>query len=248
MVDDQDIRRKEWFCVTTRRRVLFWVVILVLAATPSSAEVQLFVTKNTVKLYDPGLGEHSVLNDFSAAGWKTHNNLAVVWSDREVMAYDVRTHQWIPLDGLSVRSALLSDELAVVWGPQAVAVFNGPEPQWVVGPALQGAVKTALVSRKMALAMTHNEFMVYDSVLKNWQTAVMDHAEAVFDGALGDNLAVCWDAQEVCVYDMTTHRWEVRPVPGVQAAVVLERELRVVTAESVHTYDAMKHRWSQKPR
>ncbi len=231
-----------------KRYVLPMVALLVFAATPSTAEVRLFVTKNTVKLYDPGLDAHSVLNDFSTVGWKTHNNLAVIWSDQEVMAYDIRTHQWIPLDGLSARSALLSDELAVVWGPKNVAVFNGRIPEWILGPEPQGVIETALVSRKMALAMTQNEFMVYDSILKNWQTAAMEHAEASFDGSLGDNLAVCWDTQEVCVYDMTTHRWDVRPIPGVQAAVVLDREVRVVTADSIHTYDAMKHRWFQKTR
>ncbi len=231
-----------------KKCALFVVASLVFAATPSLAEVQLFVTKNTVKLYDPGLDAHSILNNFSTAGWKTHNNLAMVWSKNEVMAYDIRTHQWIPLDNFTARSALLSDELAVVWNPKAVAVFNGKVPEWIVGPEPQGVIKTALISRKMALAMTENEFMVYDSILKDWQTATMENTETAFDGSLGDNLAVCWDAQEVCVYDMTTHRWDVRSIPGIQAAVVLKREVRVVTADTIHTYDAMKHRWFQKVR
>lgn len=232
-----------------RISVLALAVALFLSLAVSAfGEVQLFVTKNTVKLYDPGLGEHSVLNDFSVVGWKTHNDLAVVWSDREVLAYDVKIHQWIPLDGFSATSALLTDGFAVVWQPRGVAVFDSSKPGWVVGPPTQNAIRTALLSRKMALAMTSNEFMVYDSVLGNWQTAAMDNAEAVFDGTLGDNLAVCWDSQEVCVYDMTMHRWDVRPIQGVQAAVVLDREVRVVTAYKIHTYDAMKHRWFERDR
>lgn len=227
---------------------LLIVLAAALFAVPASGEVKLFVSKNTVKLYDPMLKEHSVLNDFAVAGWKTHNNLAVVWRDGEILAYDIRSHQWIPLNGFSARMALLSDEFAVAWNSGEVAVFDAAAPRWVVGPSTQGTIKTALLSRKMALAMTGHEFMVYDSVLGNWQTAAMDNAERVFDGSVGDNLAVCWDEADVCVYDMTVHRWEVRAIPGVQAAVVLDRELRVVTSDRIYTYDAMKHRWFERDR
>ncbi len=227
---------------------LFVVALWATLAIPAMGEVRLFVTKNTVKLYDPVLNDHSVLNDFAVSGWKTHNNLAVVWDDDEVLAYDIRSHQWIPLSGVSVQMALLTDEFAIVWNKGGTAVFDSSVPQWVVAPPTQGEIKTALLSRKIALAMTDHEFMVYDSVLRNWQTAAMDNAERVFDGAVGDNLAVCWDAYDVCVYDMTMHRWEIKPIAGVQAAVVLDKELRLVTADKIYTYDAMKHRWFDKVR
>lgn len=233
-----------------RKKCLLFLGIALLAfmVSPAFGEVRLFVTKNTVKLYDPVLKDHSVLNNFSVSGWKTHNNLAVVWSDSEVLAYDIRTHQWIPLTGVSVQMALLTDNFAIVWNKDGTAVFDASVPQWIIAPPTKGDIKTALLSRKIALAMTDHEFMVYDSVLRNWQTAAMENTDRTFDGAVGDNLAVCWDAYDVCVYDMTMHRWEIKPIAGVQAAVVLDRELRVVTADRIYTYDAMKHRWFDKVR
>lgn len=233
-----------------KKKVLAAVTLLlvIMTAMPAFSEVRLFVTKNTVKLYDPVLKTHSVLNDFRSSGWKTHNNLAVVWNDREVLAYDIRSHQWIPLPGFAARSALLSDELAVVWQDNGVAVYDAAGPQWIVGPETVEPIKTALLSRKIAVAMTSFEFMVYDSVLRRWETASMESVETAFDGGIGDNLAVCWDANEVCVYDMTMHRWQVRSIPGIQATIVLEREARVFTADSIYTYDAMKHRWFEKVR
>lgn len=234
----------------SRKSTMIALAMLILTAfcLPAFGEVQLFVTKNTVKLYDPVLNDHSVLNDFAVSGWKTHNNLAVVWNDNEVLAYDIRTHQWIPLSGVSVQMALLTDDFAVVWNKDGAAVFDASVPSWTVAPPTQGEIKTALLSRKIALAMTDNEFMVYDSVLRSWQTATMDNTDRVFDGSVGDNLAVCWDDYDVCVYDMTMHRWEIKPIEGVQAAVVLDKELRIVTSDKIYTYDAMKHRWFEKVR
>ena len=147
---------------------LFVVALWAALAIPAMGEVRLFVTKNTVKLYDPVLKDHSVLNDFAVSGWKTHNNLAVVWDDDEVLAYDIRSHQWIPLSGVSVQMALLTDEFRHSPGNKGgTAVFDSSVPS--VGrsaPLHRGEIKTALLSRKIALAMTDHEFMVYDSVLR----------------------------------------------------------------------------------
>ena len=62
------------------KRMLFALALaaLVFSAAAAFAEVQLFVSKNTVKVYDPGLKNYSVLNDFHANGWKTHNYLALI--------------------------------------------------------------------------------------------------------------------------------------------------------------------------
>lgn len=220
-------------------------LILLLAATGAFAEVRVFVSKNTVKVYDPVLKTHSVLNSFMTQGWRTHNNLALVWDAEDVQVYDIRTHQWTPLQGFSAVSGLLSENLAVVWEKNRLAVYDARQPGWIVSPVTLTSIQTEFISGGMAAALTEGNFVVYDPVLHKWcWTEEME----VFEAVLGDNLAACWNNDSVFVYDTTLHQWVDRDIEDAQAAVVEDYRLSVFTADHVYAYDAMNHRWSSKER
>jgi hypothetical protein len=228
---------------------LFFAVvtaILILSLPqPVVAEVRLFVDRVTVRVDDPTLGQPSILNDFYPKGHRTHNNLALVWNDRSVWVYDIRVHQWMSQDGFAPLSGLLSDELALAWEPGRAAVYDSRDRRWVVSEALPGKIKGPLLSRNMA-AMTCTEgFVVYDPLLKAWQTA---GNFAVRQAQLGDNLAVAWDEKDAILYDTTVRQWVVKEGIVPQAAIVEPYKVSIYSAEKIYVYDAMTHRWQEGPR
>jgi hypothetical protein len=206
---------------------------LVFSAAAAFAEVQLFVSKNTVKVYDPELKNYSVLNDFHANGWKTHNYLALVWDANDAWAYDIRTHEWLPLNGFAAVNTVMSDNYAMIWEPITT-------------------VRSPLISRGMGAMLTDAEFVVFDPVLHEWKAFETERAGSGetfdWDAVLGDRLAVCWDDTKVVLYDTTLHQWQEKEIAKVQAALMDEYSVKVFTADNVYLYDAMKHRWSVKER
>jgi hypothetical protein len=218
---------------------------LLLAAEVAAAEVQLFIDKFTVRVMDPTLGRMSVLNDFRPQGWKTHNNLALVWNDRDTYVYDVRTHQWLPLLGFAPQSGMLSDEAALVWAGTRAAIYDARERRWIQSPFIQGAVRGPFLSRGLVGILSELQFVVYDPVLREWR------ASEVFDprdAQISDNLVACWGAQEAQVYDLTMHQWMRKVGIRVQAAIVEEYRLSLYTADSIFVWDALTHRWSEQAR
>jgi len=237
-----------------KNRSIFWIsLMLVFAvmitvmpfAVPSDAEVRLVVDKNTVRVNDPALGQQSILNDFQTQGYRTHNNMALVWNSSSVWVYDIRTHQWLNLQGFSAVSGLLSDELALAWGQEKVAVFSAPDRNWVVSDAMPSPIKGQLLSRKMAAVSCEDAFVVYDPVLKTWQTA---GDFEVRDAELGDNLAVAWDEKDVIIYDLTLHQWVLKKGLSPQACIVEPFKVSIYSSDRIYIYDAMSHRWQDMPR
>jgi len=231
---------------------VFALLALACSAFAAYAEVQLFVSKNTVKVYDPELKNYSVLNDFNANGWKTHNYLALVWDANGVLAYDIRTHEWLPLQGFIAVNTVMSDNYAMVWETSRVAIFDAKARKWIVSPEPITDVKSPLISRGMGAMLTEAEFVVFDPVLHEWKSIETERAGSgekfAWDAVLGDRLAICWDDAKVILYDTTLHQWQQKEIAKVQAALMDEYSVKVFTAGEVHTYDAMKHRWSVKER
>lgn len=220
------------------------ITVMSLAAS-SDAEVRLFIDKNTVRVNDPALGQQSILNDFQTQGHRTHNNMALVWNSDSVWVYDIRTHQWLNLQGFSAVSGLLSDELALAWGREKAAVFSAPDRNWVVSEAMPSPIKGQLLSRKMAAVSCEDAFVVYDPVLKTWQTA---GDFEVRDAELGDNLAVAWDAEDAIIYDLTLHQWVLKNGISPQACIVEPFKVSIYSSDRIYIYDAMSHRWQDMPR
>ena len=214
-------------------------------ASMSEAEVRLFVDKNTVRVQDPALGQQSILNDFHANGHRTHNNMALVWNSSSVWVYDIRTHQWLNIQNFSAVSGLLSDELALAWEGQRVAVFSAPDRSWVVSDTMPSPIKGQLLSRKMAAVSCEDAFVVYDPVLKAWQTA---GDFEVKDAQLGDNLAVAWDDEDALIYDLTLHQWILKKGLSPQACIVEPFKVSIYSSDKIHIYDAMSHRWQEMSR
>ncbi|MDD4364462.1 MAG: hypothetical protein PHF19_01855 [Synergistales bacterium] len=229
------------------RFVVALLAVMVLAAVslPAQAEVRLFVDRVTVRVDDPTLGQPSILNDFYPKGHRTHNNLALVWNETSVWVYDIRVHQWMSLDGFAPLAGMLSDELALAWEPGRVAVYDSRDRRWVTSEALPGRVKSPLLSRKMAAVTCEEGFVVYDPLLKAWQTA---GDFAVQEAQLGDNLAVAWDGRDAVIYDTTVRQWVVKEGIAPQAAIVEPYAVSIYSAEKIYTYDAMTHRWGETPR
>lgn len=221
------------------------LLLVMVSVASAGAEVRLFVDKNTVRVNDPDLGQPSILNDFNAQGYRTHNYLALVWDSTSVWVYDIRTHQWLNVQGFSAVSGLLTDDLAMAWGTDRVAVFSAPDRNWVVSETTPSPVTGQLISRKMAAVTCLDAFIVYDPVLKAWQTARDFHVK---DAELGDNLAAAWDDSNVLLYDLTLHQWVVKEGIAAQACIVESYKVSIYTAEVVHVYDARSHRWQTEPR
>ena len=237
---------------TKRMLCALALAALVFSAAAAFAEVQLFVSKNTVKVYDPELKNYSVLNDFHANGWKTHNYLALVWDANDAWAYDIRTHEWLPLNGFAAVNTGMSDNYAMVWEPTRVAIFDAKARKWIVSPEPITTVRSPLISRGMGAMLTDAEFVVFDPVLHEWKAFETERAGSGetfdWDAVLGDRLAVCWDDTKVVLYDTTLHQWQEKEIAKVQAALMDEYSVKVFTADNVYLYDAMKHRWSVKER
>ncbi|MCF7936628.1 MAG: hypothetical protein K9L28_09845 [Synergistales bacterium] len=230
-----------------RHKVLTALVILLsvaFCATAADAVVQTFIDKNTVRVNDPELGK-TVLNDFSPTGWRTHNYLVLVWNDMEAATYDIRTHQWMFIDGFAPVSGLLSDNVAMIWEPSRVAVFDARARQWIASDFDMQEITQPLLSRGMAAVTTLDEFVVYDPVLVEWEIL---GGVAPRDALLGDNLAVCWNTSDAYVYDTTLHRWIRKEGIEPQACIMEDYKLSIYTAGSIHIYDAMTHRWTSEAR
>ncbi|MDO9508448.1 MAG: hypothetical protein Q7I97_03755 [Thermovirgaceae bacterium] len=216
-----------------------------LTPQPAGAEVRLFVDKHTVRVNDPGLGQPSILNDFNPSGYRTHNYLALVWNSHSVWVYDIRTHQWMSTEGFAPMSGLLSDELALVWERGRVAVYSAPDHSWVVSAELPSPITGQLISRGMAAVTCEDAFVVYDPVLKTWQTA---GDFMVGDAELGDNLAVAWDENDALIYDLTLHQWVMKEGIAPQACIVEPFKVSIYSSDRIYIYDAMSHRWQDMPR
>lgn len=221
------------------------LITVMLFVVSSDAEVRLFVDKNTVRVNDPALGQQSILNDFQTQGYRTHNNMALVWNSSSVWVYDIRTHQWLNLQGFSAISGLLSDELALAWGQEKVAIFSAPDRSWVVSDNMPSPIKGQLLSRKMAAVSCEDAFVVYDPVLKTWQTA---GDFEVKDAELGDNFAVAWDENDAIIYDLTLHQWVLKKGLSPQACIVEPFKVSIYSSDRIYIYDAMSHRWQDMPR
>ena len=225
--------------------LLFCGFLPLLQPLAADAEVHLFVDKQTVRVNDPALPQPSILNSFNPSGYRTHNDLALVWNDHSVWVYDIRTHQWIPQEGFAPMAGLLSDELALAWERGRVAVFSAPDRSWVISGPMNSPITGQLLSRGMAAVTCENAFVVYDPILKTWQVA---GDFRVKDAELGDNLAVAWDANDVVMYDTTLHQWVMKQGIRPQACIVEPYKVSVFTAEKIYVYDAMTHRWQDMPR
>ncbi len=240
--------RKVWMKKTTGFLgvvVLIGILFTFLLPLSVQAEVHLFVDKQTVRVNDPALEQPSILNSFNPKGYRTHNNLALVWNDHSVWVYDIRTHQWIPQEGFAPVAGLLSDELALAWEPGRAAVFSAPNRSWVISAPMTSRITGQLLSRGMAAITCENAFVVYDPVLKTWQVA---GDFRVKDAELGDNLAVAWDANDAVIYDTTLHQWVLKQGVRPQACIVEPYKVSIFAAEKIHVYDAMTHRWQDMPR
>ena len=126
-----------------------------------------------------------------------------------------------------------------------VAVFSAPERSWVVSETMPTPIKGQLISRKMAAVICEDAFVVYDPVLKTWQTA---GDFEVRDAELGDNLAVAWDENDVIIYDLTLHQWVLKKDLSPQACIVEPFKVSIYASDRIYIYDAMSHRWQDMPR
>lgn len=220
-------------------------VVLLVFPLVAGAEVRLFVDKNTVRVHDPELGQPSILNNFQSNGHRTHNYMALVWDSNSVWVYDIRTHQWLNIQGFSAVSGLLSDDLAMAWERERVAVFNAQDRNWVLSDTTPSPITGQQISRKMAAVTCEDAFVVYDPVLKTWQTA---GDFEVKNAQTGDNLAVAWDDDDVVIYDLTMHQWIVKQGIAPQACIIEPFKVSVYSSDRIHVYDAMSHRWQDMPR
>lgn len=209
------------------------------------AEVQLFIDANTVRVQDPGLGQPSVLNDFRTKGHRTHNNLALVWSENDAWVYDIRTHQWLSQGDFQTLLGSLSDNFALIWNANEAAVFDAKNAMWIRSEQMPWEINGALLSRGLAALTGEAGFVVYDPVLKEWQYA---NDFAVKKAQVGDWLAAAWDDNAVAIYDLTMHQWVLREGISPQACIIDNKKITVFTANTLYTYDAMSHRWSEKAR
>ncbi len=225
-------------------KVVGVLVLLVVVCSVAGAEVRLFVDKHQVKVWDPTLKSHSILPNFSPTGWRTHNYLALVWNDQSAWVYDIRTHQWIPLDGIKPINGILSDNYALVWNKNYLAVYDAAGRLWIKSPRYEN-IKTPLISRGMAAALSESEFIVYDPILRKWTSSGQIFPE---NASVGDNLAVAWNAEDVYIYDTTMHKWVLKQQVSPQAVIIEDYKVSVFTPEKIYYYDAMSHRWRSESR
>ncbi|WP_367340618.1 hypothetical protein [Aminivibrio sp.] len=219
---------------------------LVLSGTTAArAEVSLFIDAHTVRVHDPSLGRQSVLNDFRTKGHRTHNYLALVWSEDTAWVYDTRTHQWLTQGDFRTLLGSLSDEFALVWNDSEAAVFDAKKQEWIRSETMPWTVSGAHLSRGMAALSGDDGFVVYDPVLKQWQYA---NDFPVLKAQVGDVLAAAWDADNLVLYDLTVHQWVLREGIRAQACIINGHKAIIYTADKILEYDAMTHRWTEKNR
>ena len=219
--------------------------IVLLGNAPACGEVSLFIDAHTVRVHDPSLGRQSILNDFRTQGHRTHNYLALVWSEDAAWVYDTRTHQWLSQGDFRTLLGSLSDEFALVWNDSEAAVFDAKKQEWIRSEIMPWTVKGAHLSRGMAALSGDDGFVVYDPVLKQWQYA---NDFQVQKAQVGDVLAAAWDEKDLLLYDLTVHQWELREGIRAQACILDRHRAIVYTADKVLEYDAMTHRWNEKNR
>jgi len=234
---------------TINRNVFLAAAFVLLFITglsaPAAGEVSLFIDAHTVRVHDPALGRQSVLNDFRTLGHRTHNHLALVWSDEAAWVYDIRTSQWLSQGNFRTLLGTLSDEFALVWNQNEAAVFDAKKQEWIRSDSMPWTITGAVLSRGMAALTGDDGFVVYDPVLKQWQYA---NDFPVKKAQAGDVLAAAWDDSSLVLYDLTLHQWILKEGVSAQACIIDGHKASVFTADKIFIYDAMSHRWSEKNR
>ncbi|NLO57494.1 MAG: hypothetical protein GX110_01975 [Synergistaceae bacterium] len=234
---------------TISRNVFLAAAFVLLCITglsaPAAGEVSLFIDAHTVRVHDPAIGGQSVLNDFRTQGHRTHNHLALVWSNEAAWVYDIRTSQWLSQGNFRTLLGTLSDEFALVWNQNEAAVFDAKKQEWIRSDSMPWTITGAVLSRGMAALTGDDGFVVYDPVLKQWQYA---NDFPVKKAQAGDVLAAAWDESSLVLYDLTLHQWILKEGVSAQACIIDGHKASVFTADKILVYDAMSHRWSEKNR
>ncbi len=234
---------------TINRNVFLAAAFVLLCITGLSAtaagEVSLFIDAHTVRVHDPAIGGQSILNDFRTQGHRTHNHLALVWSDEAAWVYDIRTHQWLSQGNFRTLLGTLSDEFALVWNQNEAAVFDAKKQEWIRSDSMPWTITGAVLSRGMAALTGDDGFVVYDPVLKQWQYA---NDFPVKKAQAGMSLQPHGMTVSVVLYDLTLHQWILKEGVSAQACIIDGHKASVFTADKVLVYDAMSHRWSEKNR
>jgi len=234
---------------TINRNVFLAAAFVLLCITglsaPAAGEVSLFIDAHTVRVHDPAIGGQSILNDFRTQGHRTHNHLALVWSNEAAWVYDIRTSQWLSQGNFRTLLGTLSDEFALVWNQNEAAVFDAKKQEWIRSDSMPWTITGAVLSRGMAALTGDDGFVVYDPVLKQWQYA---NDFPVLKAQVGDVLAAAWDADNLVLYDLTVHQWVLREGIRAQACIINGHKAIIYTADKILEYDAMTHRWTEKNR